>query len=389
MTDKPAMLGGKPIFSEIVPIVSPTLPKLEDIKDKVSRILETGMITNFSQNMKEFENKVAQYLNVQHTVALSNATSGLMLVPKVLNLKGEVITTSFTFHSTVHALMWNGLTPVFVDINNETYNINPRNIESKITDRTSAILATHIFGNPCQIDELSKIAKDNNLRLIFDAAHAIGSLYHGKKIGGFGDAEIFSLSATKLLVTGEGGIITTNNKETYNKFVMGRNYGDPGSYDCQFIGLNSKMQEFSAILGLKTLEMLESNIQRRNEIAKSFKKKLNILGIKFQRIEEDCRSTYKDFSILIDEEKFGISRDNLCEALKHENIMTKKYFYPPIHKQKAYSAFEDKYKNILLNTEYVSNNILCLPIYSHMSESTVNGICEAIIRIKEFCNEIK
>ena len=159
MTDKPAMLGGKPIFSEIVPIVSPTLPKLEDIKDKVSRILETGMITNFSQNMKEFENKVAQYLNVQHTVALSNATSGLMLVPKVLNLKGEVITTSFTFHSTVHALMWNGLTPFFVDINNETYNINPRNIESKITDRTSAILATHIFGNPCQIDELSKIGR--------------------------------------------------------------------------------------------------------------------------------------------------------------------------------------------------------------------------------------
>ena len=389
MTDKPAILGGKPIFDKLVPIVSPTLPKIDDIKDRVSKILDTGMITNFSENMKEFENKISQYLNVKNTIALSNATSGLMLIPKIFDLKGEVITPSFTFHSTTHSLIWNNLKPVFIDINEETYNIDSKKIEDKITDKTSAILATHIFGNPCEINDLERIAKKNNLKLIFDAAHAMGSIYRGKKIGGFGDAEVFSLSATKLLVTGEGGVITTNSDNVAEKFRLGRNYGDPGTYDCKFIGLNSKMQEFSAILGLKTLEMLEDNIARRNELVNLFKKNLNVSGIKFQKITKDSRSTYKDFSILIDEGEFGVGRDKLYESLKHENIITKKYFYPAIHQQTAYKDFSEYYQDQLPNTENISKNILCLPIYSHMSEEMVNKICEAITKIKDFSSEIK
>ena len=369
MTTKPALLGGKPLFEEPVNIVLPTLPSLDSMKDRIEETLGNGMITNFSKYCKEFEKKLAEYIGVRYALSQSNATSGLLILHKVLDLYGEVIVPSFTFSATTHSLMWNNLTPVFVDIDKETFNIDPKLIEEKITPKTTAIFGVHIFGNPCEIEELQKIADKHNLKLIFDSAHAFGSIYHGKNVGGFGNAEVFSLSATKVLTKGEGGAITTNNQELSEKIKLARNYGDPGTYDCQFIGFNSKLTEYAAIMGLETLKLLENNVKRRNELFELFKSNLSKLpGITFQKITDNCRTTVKDLSIVIDKDKFGISRDKLAEALDKENIRTKKYFYPPIHCMKAYSQFYDEYNGKLPNTEYISQNILCLPIHSHMTD---------------------
>lgn len=375
----PAILGGQPAFEKPVPITIPTLPSPDNLVKKYKEIISSGMITNH-KNVFDFEKKVAEYLGVKYAVAVNSCTSGLMLIMKVFGLKGEVILPGFTFHATAHAVVWNGLKPVFVDCNRDTYNISPLSVEKAITSRTSAVLAVHIFGNPANIIALETITKKYKLPLIFDAAHGFGAKYKDKSVGGFGDAESFSLSPTKLLVAGEGGLVTTNNKELADKVKVGRNYGDSGNYDPEFSGFNARMNEFSAILGTESLEMLEENVERRNKIVILYKALLSDLpGISFQKIEDGNRSSYKDFSILIDEGKFGLSRNKLVEALTLENIGVKKYFYPAVHLQKAFKQYSNNQK--LINTENISNNSLSLPLYSHMSLETVKKIGESIQRI--------
>jgi len=381
--DKPAIQGGEPVFDDIVPITQPTLPELRILYRNLSEIFSTSVITN-SKFVKELETKATKYLDVNHAVAVSNCTSGLMLVLKSLNLSGEVILPSFTFSATGHSLLWNDIKPAFVDCDPETFLIDPNHIEENVTSKTSAILAVHIFGNPCDVNRLQEIADEYGLKLIFDAAHAFGSLYNGKHIGSYGNVEVFSTSPTKLFTTGEGGLVTTSDAELKRKVTIGRNYGDDGSYDCEFAGLSARMSEFHAILGLKTLETLEKNVVRRNELAHIYKDELQKLpGISFQKINPNWRTTYKDLSIIVDEEKFGLNRDDLCIALEKENIMTKRYFYPPLHRQRAYAQWFQKFDAKLPVTKYISEHILSLPLYSHMSEHNIKKICYAIRRIYE------
>lgn len=375
----PATLGGKPAFDKPMPITEPTIPPIKKLRKRYEQILKSKMITN-SRYVQEFEKKVAEYLGVKHAIAVSSCTSGLMLIMKVLNLKGEVVLPSFTFHATAHAIVWNGLKLVFVDCDPQTYNIDPQEVEKSITSRTSAIIAVHIFGNPPDIERLEKIARKHKIKLIFDAAHGFGSKYKGKHVGGFGDAESFSLSPTKLLTAGEGGIVTTNSKEISDKIRIGRNYGDPGTYNPEFSGLSARMSEFNASLGLESLKTLEKNVIRRNRVVKLYKKLLSKLpGIKFQKIQKDDRSSFKDFSILIDERKFGISRDILYKALMAENIIVKKYFSPSVHKIKAFMAYS---KNLYLPvTEKVSENSLSLPLSSHIKDAVIKKICRTVEKI--------
>jgi len=389
-TDKPAVLGGKPVFSKLIPISQPTLPSFEDLdKKKLEEIFKTGAITN-GKYVEAFEEEIAKYLGVNYVVAVSSCTLGLMLCEQVLELKGEVLVPSFTFCATVHSLMWNRLKPVFVDCDQETLNIDPERVLENITSNTSAILAVYIFGNPPDIEALEKIAKENNLRLIFDAAQALGSKYNGKFTGCFGDVEVSSLSPTKVLTAGEGGLITTNNPEIARKLRMGRNYGHPGDYNCEFPGFNARLSEFNAILGQRNLEMLEQNLERRNRLAELYKSELKeIPGISFQRIEKGARSAYNYFCIIIDPEKFGLTSEELKITLERENIMTKRYFYPPVHWQQAYSKFYDKYKSNLPATDYIAENILCLPLYSHISKKDIENICQAIREIYGYRNEVK
>ncbi len=381
-TNSPAVLGGRPMFDKPVAITRPTIPSIRDLKSAYGRILKSGIITNAGY-VREFEQKLSQYLGVRNVVAVSSCTSGLMLMMKVLGLKGEVIVPSFTFHSTVHAIVWVGLKPVFVDCGAKTFTINCEEVKKAITPQTCAILAVHIFGNPCSIKPLEQIAKKHGLKLIFDAAHGFGAEYHGARLGRFGTAEIFSLSPTKLLTAGEGGIVATNDDQLAQKIRIGRNYGDPGTYECEFSGFNARMSEFHALLGISSLGDLEKNVIKRRKLVALYKSLLaDVPGISFQKIEPDSQSSFKDFSILVDKEKFGLDRDVLAECLKQENIIVKKYFYPPVHTQRAFAKYyHKKYAHSLAQTNMIAENILSLPLYSHMPESCVRGIYNSIKKI--------
>lgn len=390
MFKKPAILGGIPAFEDFLPLIRPTIPKTKNlILNEVNDVLNSGMLTK-GKYLKEFENNLKDYIGVSHAVAVSSCTLGLMLTYHGLKFKNQVIVPSFTFMATVHPLVWVGATPVFVDIDPETWNIDPQKIEEAITDKTYAIVAVHNFGNPAPIDELLNIANKYNLKLVFDAAHGFGSKYKEKQVGGFGDAEVFSSSPTKLLVTGEGGVVTTNNEKLAEHIILGREYGNAGDYNSAFPGLNARMQEFSAIMGIHSLRELEDNATRRNKVAQRFISNLKeIPGVSFQKVDPENQSSYKDFSILINPEEFGLNRDQLAIALKAENIDTRKYHYPPVHMHKAYEHLADKYKGKLTVTEYISKNILSLPIWSHMDYKIVDKISEAILRIFKYKEEVK
>ena len=385
--NKPAILGGNPIFSKKnnIPIVRPTLPDIKKLIPRLKKMFRSGQITNAS-NVKKFESMAASYLNVRYCVAVSSCTAGLMLVQKCLGLKGEVIVPSFTFHATVHSLLWNGLTPIFIDCREDTFNIDEAKIERLVTKKTSAILAVYLYGNPPAIKRLQHIADKHNLKLIFDSAHAFGSRYDGLKAGRFGDAEVFSLSPTKLLITGEGGLVASNDKTLADKLKIARNYGDSGDYNCAFNGLNARMTEFNAILGIEGFRILHQKIRRRNEIAglyTDFFKPYE--GIIFQKIEKGNLSTYKDYSIIINPAGLGIDRNAVAVALEKENIITRKYFYPPVHAQSAYRLYN---KGGLKITERLSDRVLSLPVYYSLTDTAVKRICYALERIFKYKDEI-
>jgi dTDP-4-amino-4,6-dideoxygalactose transaminase len=377
----PAVLGGKPAFKELVPMVRPVLPSFSKMADGVESILTTGMVTK-GRFMREFEQALVEHLGVKHAVAVSSCTSGMMLVHKASKLSGDVLVPSFTFMATASALVWAGLRPVFVDVDRETNNIDPAATEAAITPQTTAIVAVHQFGNPADISALEAIAARHDLKLIFDAAHVAGASYQGSPVGKQGYAQIFSLSPTKLMISGEGGIVTTNDDDLAAKIRIGREYGNDGNYDTLFAGLNARMPEFNALLGLHSLEILEEAAQHRNETVALFQEVLGGLpGIGFQRVRPGDRHSYRELSITIEPESFGLTRDELALALAAENIDTRKYYQPPIHKQTAYSSYYDG--RPLPNTDWLSAHSLSLPMWSNMSTDVALGICEIIQRLHE------
>ena len=383
----PAIAGGRPMFDERVPIVSPEgLPGEEFLRD-VRKILNSRQLTN-ATFVRQFEEAAEEYLGVAHCVAVSSCTAGLVLTLQALDLRGEVILPSFTFHASAHSLLWNGLKPVFADCDPETFCIDPRSIKLQMSARTAAILAVHLFGSPASIVETQTIASDTSIPLICDAAHAFGSDISCKRVGNFGTAEVFSFSPTKLLVAGEGGMIATRDADLARKLRVARNYGDSGNYDPESAGLNARMSEFHAALAIHGLRGLDARIDRRNQIRLHYERRLRTIpGISFQRISPGNRSSCKDFAILIDEGAFGKSRDWLYEALEKENIQVRRYFYPPVHRQKLYRDLWDK--SPLPVTESISGSILNLPIYSTLTDEHVETICDAILRCHDFAKKKK
>ena len=382
--EAPAALGGKAAFQDILPITKPTLKIDGKLMRRIEGTLESGMITNH-ELVREFENAMVSYLGSPFAVALANCTSGLMLTLKCLELRGEVILPSFTFVASAHSVLWNGLRPRFVECDPLTFNISPEAVAEAIGPETSAIMGVHIFGNPAPIGELEEIAGDAKIPLIFDSAHGMGAQYRGKKIGNFGDAEIFSFSPTKLVVAGEGGAVTTGSKELYDNLIVGRNYGNPGDYDCPFAGLSARLPEINAALGLSSLANIEDFVGRRNELADKYRGALSMGGLRFQAVDPGNRATYKDFALVVNEEEFGLTRDVLELALAEEGISTRKYFDPPVHLQKAYRKFGPPSLPV---TEGLARNILCIPMFTHMSEDILEKVCFAIDRIVGSAEEL-
>lgn len=355
-----------------VPITKPTLEAYDAYAPLFRSVIESGRLTMGKQG-EALEKKVAAYLGVKHCIAVSSCTSGLMLVLKGLGLSGEVIVPSFTFSASGHALVWNGLTPVFADIDPDTFTVDPASVEKLITPRTSAILAVHPFGAVANARALEELAKKHGLKLVFDAAHAFGAQADGARVGSFGDAEVFSMSPIKILTAGEGGLITTNNDELAAFCRLGRNYGDDGTNDTLFIGLSARLSELHAAVALRSFATLRTNLAMRRTaaayLAKGFAKREP--GIRFQTLRAGTTSTYYVLCAYIDEAKLGYTRDQLHDFLKQQGIHTRKYFHPVLHQQTAYKKWKPK-AGTLPVTEQVASRVLSLPLYSHISKDDMN-----------------
>lgn len=376
--DLPA-LGGPPLFPEGLPLARPAVLNVEDVKARMGDTLASGMFTN-GPLVRQLEERAASYLGVRHCVAVGSCTAGLMLMLRAADITGDVVVPSFTFAATAHAVVWNGLRPVFVDIRPDTLTLSVEACQRAIDMRTSAILATHIFGTPADVEGLQRIAEESGIRMFFDAAHAFGSQHQGRMVGTFGDAEVFSLSPTKVLVAGEGGLITTNDDLLAERCRMGRDYGHPGDYDCRFIGLNGRMSEFHAAVGLGSFEDLDERLVERATLAGAYRTTLEDLpGITFPVLTEGDRSTFKDMTILIDAETFGLGADDLGRALAAEGIETKRYYSPPVHTMQAYRSLGTRW-NPLEVTNDVAARALTLPLWSGMGAKRVERVGLAIRR---------
>lgn len=365
-----------------IPLVRPTLPTVESINADLSIMLQSGRLTNFGPFSSRLENRISEMLGVKYAICVSNATTGLMLALSMLPRGSEVLLPSFTFLPTVQAVLWNGLIPVFVDIDRWSYTLSCESIESKLSAKTSAILAVHTFGNPCDVERIDDIGKRAGIKVFYDSAHAFGAKHGGRYLGGFGDAEVFSLSATKLLPCGEGGVLTTNSDVVAEAILNGRNYGFAlGTRDCHNLGLNGKITEFSAILGLHELESIDQEVRERNHLAMKYRERLGRLpGIEFQSVPTNNLSTYKDFTILIDPSAFGVDRDELKSQLMKEAIETDAYFSPPIHRMTLFGGAGASDRS-LSTTEYVEKLILSLPIYGQLSEDDQERVIATLERL--------
>jgi dTDP-4-amino-4,6-dideoxygalactose transaminase len=382
----PAIAGGTPWFPEGVPVARPAVPDPEIVAEDVKKILASRMLTNGAY-VRELEARAAEYLGVRACVAVSSCTSGLMLVLRASDISGDVVTPSFTFAATAHAIAWNGLRPVFAEVDEGTLTLSPEAATHAIGVRTSAILATHTYGTPCDVEALEEQARRNGMRLFFDAAHAFGSRVGERNIGSFGDAEVFSLSPTKLLVAGEGGIIATNDDLLAERCRIGRDYANPGDYNCLFVGLNARMSEIHAALALRSFEGLESRIERRNGIARLYRRELDgIPGIRFPGPRDGDRSTYKDFTIVIDEDAFGMPADALRFALAGEGVDTRRYFSPAVHEMTAYRSLRGT-NGHMKKTESISASVLTLPMWDELTDDQVAGVAAALRRIAAFGRE--
>jgi dTDP-4-amino-4,6-dideoxygalactose transaminase len=379
---RPAIQGGEPAFPAGLPLVRPAVPSTQEVISDIEKILESGILTN-GPFVRDLEDRSAEYLGVRHCVAVASCTAGLMLMLRAADLTGDVIAPSFTFAATVHAIAWNGLHPVLADIDPETLTLSPEAVIRAISVRASAILATHTYGNPCDVEGLTTVAREHGIKLFFDAAHAFGSRRAGICAGSFGDAEVFSLSPTKVLVASEGGIIATNDDDLAERCRMGRDYGHAGDYDCVFVGINGRMSEIHAAIALRSLETLDAQISWRNELARIYREALApVPGVSFPHVRDEDLSTYKDFTMLVDPELFGMDASSLASALAADGIETRRYYSPPVHAMRAYRRIGNG-RMSLPYTEAASAQVITLPLWSTMTESHVTGVATSVGKIHD------
>lgn len=369
-------------FDKIINVTQSSMPPIDEFKEMISDIWESKWLTNNGKFHEELKLRLNDYLKVSHSELFSNGHLALEIAIKSLNLKGEVITTPFTFASTTHAIVNNGLVPVFCDINEDDYTIDVNKIEQLITEKTIAIMPVHVFGYPCNIEKIQEIADKHNLKVIYDSAHAFGVEINNIGIGNFGDISMFSCHATKVYHTIEGGILTFNNEEFKRNLYLLKNFGISGPETVELVGTNSKMNEFQAVMGILNLKYIDENINKRKKITETYRSYLmKIEGIKFLTDIERVKHNYSYFPILIDEKIFGMNRDKLAEELKKYNVVCRKYFYPLIT---DFECYRNQYhsKDTPL-AKKIANQVLTLPIYSELDLDDVKKICEIIGKIRD------
>jgi len=380
----------RPLFTEPIFVVRPNLPSAEELSPLIAEMLKKRQVTNFGDFHNELEERIRRLCNVKYAVLCCNGTVGLFLLLRALGLKGKVVTTAFTFPATVHSVFMAGLEPVFCDIDPDGYTLDVDSVERSITKDTSCILGVNVFGNVCDVERLQALGKKHNIPVIYDSAHAFLCKYKNKYVGGFGYAEMFSFHATKLFTTIEGGVVTTNNRRLYVKLKQLINFGIKDEESVTGIGLNGKMSEINAIFGLLSFEQKDNILMKLARLSECYKKHLSAVpGIKLQKVREGCKINNQYMTIEVIPEEFGLTRDELYEALKEDNIITRKYFYPPAHKYECYRGFEFADKARLANTDTLSQRILCLPIYATLKIEDVKKICDLIVSIRDNSKKIR
>lgn len=372
-------------FDEPIFVTRPLLPPIEEYEQQLKRIWENKWLTNNGPIERDLQQKLIEYLGIENIQLFANGHSALELAIKALGLKGEVITTPFTFASTTQAIINNGLTPVFADVSEEYYNLDPNCIEDLITDKTEAIIPVHVFGNPCEVKKIEKIAKNNDLKVIYDAAHAFGVSINGNSIVNYGDISMFSFHATKVFNTIEGGALVFNDDELNYKLKSLKNFGiTPDNEEVMFLGQNAKMNEFEAAMGLINLNHVDEAIQERKLIYETYLDSLSSLEedgkLKMLRPNSNVDYNYAYFTIKLNTAQ---ERDYLFSQLPKYNIFSKKYFYPPCNEFPAY----DFNKNTPIAHE-ISNTILSIPIYVGLSCDNVVKISKIIEMELNKCREI-
>ena len=376
---KPELSIGTPVFSEKLHVGCPNIGNRDQLMARINDILDKRWLTNNGSYVQEFERKIANLVGAKHCIATCNATVGLEIAIRAAGLKGEVIIPSFTFIATAHALQWQEITPVFCDIDPVTHTIDPAKVEAMITPRTTGIIGVHLWGNACNVEALSDIAKRHNLKLIFDAAHAFGCSHQGQMIGNFGELEIFSFHATKFLNSFEGGAIVTNNDELAAKIRLMENFGFAGMDNVIYIGTNGKMSEVSAAMGLTSLESIDEFIGVNYRNYKTYKEELsNLPGVSLFQYDEEEKCTYQYIVLEIDELAAKISRDKLIEILHNNNIMARRYFYPGCHRMEPYKSYFPHAGLLLPETEKLSSKIMILPTGTSINQAQIRLIAEVI-----------
>lgn len=353
-----------------------SMPTFNEYCEEIKELWDTHFLTNMGVKHQELEKQLKDYLKTPNLTLFTNGHLALECALQAFDLKGEVITTPFTFASTTHAIVRCGLEPVFCDINPIDYTIDTNEIEALITDKTCAIVPVHVYGNLCDVNEIDRIAKKYNLKVIYDAAHTFGVEKNGISVANFGDASMFSFHATKVFNTIEGGAVTFKDASLYKKLNDLKNFGITGPETVDYIGGNAKMNEFQAAMGICNLRHVDKEIEKRSKLVEKYRKNLSgVKGIKLVPEQIGIKSNYAYFPVVFDEYKY--TRDEIFEKLKEDNIFARKYFYPLIN---DFQCFEGKYdSNNTPVAKHISDRVLTLPLYADLEIEIIDKICKIIL----------
>lgn len=358
-----------------------SMPSMEEYIEEIRSIWDSHWLTNMGEKHKALQAELQKYMGVPAVELLTNGHMALELSLQAMNLQGEVITTPFTFASTTHAIVRNGLEPVFCDIDPENYTMDVTQIERLITDRTCAILPVHVYGNICNIEEIERIAHKYGLKVLYDAAHTFGETYKGQGIGNFGDASCFSFHATKVFNTIEGGAVCYRDPDMGRRLYELKNFGIHGPEEVDAVGANAKMNEFCAAMGLCNLRHVDEEIAKRRAVVERYREHLEgVDGLRLNVQQPEVRSNYAYFPVVFDENLFGASRNEVMDALAQNGIGARKYFYPLTN---TFECFHGKYDvDATPVALHVAKRVLTLPLYADLSMEDVDRICKIVLEQK-------
>jgi dTDP-4-amino-4,6-dideoxygalactose transaminase len=369
------------IMENNILVTRSSMPELKEYMNEINSMWDSHWLTNMGPKHNQFQADLKEYLGVENIDLMTNGHMALELTLQAMNLQGEVITTPFTFASTTHAIVRNGLKPVFCDIDPITFTMDVEKLENLITDRTCAILPVHVYGNVCNVEEIERIAHKYELKVLYDAAHTFGETYKGKGIGSFGDASCFSFHATKVFNSIEGGAVCFKDRQLGNRLYDLKNFGIHGAEEVSAVGANAKMNEFCAAMGICNLRHVEMEIEKRKAAAERYRSHLEgVDGIQLNAVQKEVKSNYAYFPVVFEEKLFGASRAEVFDKLAENGIGARKYFYPLTN---TFSAFHGQYDVTETPVAlHISKRVLTLPLYAELALEDVDRICGIILGCK-------